>query len=69
MDCFEELATVLNSAGIELTNLKSENTDLIKKLFLWSSLMKDSARTNESSLQPYKNYLTILYTEKMKEDN
>ena len=40
MDCFEELATVLNSAGMELSNMKSENAELIKRLFLWSDLMK-----------------------------
>lgn len=69
MDCFEELATVLNYAGMELNNMKSENTELIKKLFLWSDLMKYSSNTNETAIHPYRNYLTILYKEKMKEDS
>lgn len=69
MDCFEELATVLNSAGMELNNMKSENTELIKRLFLWSDLMKYSSNTNENAIRPYRNYLTILYKEKMKEDS
>lgn len=69
MDCFEELATVLNSAGMELNNMKSENTELIKRLFLWSDLMKYSSNTNETAIRPYRNYLTILYKEKMKEDS
>ena len=69
MDCFEELATVLNSAGMELNNMKSENTELIKRLFLWSDLMKYSSNTNETAIRLYRNYLTILYKEKMKEDS
>lgn len=69
MNCFEELATVLNSAGMELNNMKSENTELIKRLFLWSDLIKYSSNTNETSIRPYRNYLTILYKEKMKEDS
>ena len=69
MDCFEELATVLNSAGMELNIMKSENTELIKRLFLWSDLMKYSSNTNETAIRPYRNYLTILYKEKMKEDS
>lgn len=69
MDCFEELATVLNSAGMELNIMKSENTELIKILFLWSDLMKYSSNTNETAIRPYRNYLTILYKEKMKEDS
>ncbi|MGN0724424.1 MAG: hypothetical protein ACI4LT_10505 [Treponema sp.] len=66
MDCFEELATVLNSAGMELSNMKSENAELIKRLFLWSDLMKCSSKTNETVIHPYRNYLTILYKEKIK---
>ena len=54
---------------MELCNMKSENTELIKKLFLWSNLVKCSSKTNETAIYPYRNYLTILYKEKMKEDS
>lgn len=64
MDCFEELAKVLNEAGVELSSLKSSKTDLIKKLFLWATLMKNCSESNETSIRPYANYLSTLYMKK-----
>lgn len=67
MDCFEELATVLNSAGMELKNLQSKKKELIKKIFLFADLMKDCSKTNDSSINPFMNYLAVLCTEKCEE--
>ena len=69
MDCLEELANVLNKAGVELTNLNSKEKDLIKKLFLWSELMMCSSKSNESHIRPYANYLSVLYAEKSKDNS
>jgi len=68
-DAFEELAEVLNSAGVELSNLNSANTELIKKLFNWSELMQDSSQSDESSIRPYRNLLAVLYKEKIATQN
>ena len=66
MDCYEELANVLNTAGVELSNLNIGDKDLIRKLFLWSEIMICSSKSNESYIKPHSNYLATLYKEKSK---
>ncbi len=68
MNCFKELSMVLNKAGVELTELKSDDMDLVKKLFLWSELMDSCSNSKEAVISPYKNYLSALYIEKMRDE-
>lgn len=63
MDKLEELAVILNETGVKLRNLKIDDQELIKKLFLWADLIKDCSETNESNIMPFKNYLGIRYEE------
>ena len=65
MDVFEELSAVLNEAGCFFFNNDKNETELSKKLFLWSDLMKNCSTTNEVNIHPFRNYLTVLYREKV----
>ena len=63
MDSFEELAILLNKAGVKLEELHLDDKELIKKLFLLSDIFQSCSSTNESSIMPFKNYLTIRLNE------
>lgn len=63
MDSMEELSEILNTAAVKLKNAKIDDYELIKKLFLWSNLIKDCSKTNESNIMPLKNYIGIRHEE------
>ena len=48
MDKLEELVVILNESGVKLRNFNINDTDLLRKIFLWADLIKNCSKTNES---------------------
>ena len=48
MDSFEELAILLNKAGVKLEELNLDDKELIKKLFLLSDIFQSCSSTIQS---------------------